>query len=69
MLHAFKHFIFGFKAAVFKPANNTASAKPETDFQYKENNAHSIKIKSAECCWIKCKLKQLDDEHAYKTFP
>ena len=69
MLHAFEHFIFCFKAAVFEPADDTTTAKPKTNFQHHENNAHRIEIKSGESLRIKHKLQKLDDEHTDEALP
>ena len=69
MLHAFQHFIFCFKAAVLEPTNDTAAAKPKTNFKYKKYNAHCVEIKAGECLRIKHKLQQLDDEHTDEALP
>ena len=56
MLHAFEHFIFGFKTAMFEPPDNAAPTKPETNFHYQQEYAHHRKIKPGECLRIKYKL-------------
>lgn len=53
MLHAFEHFVFSFKASVFKPTDNGAATQPETDFQEKENKPHDIKVKPGKRFGIK----------------
>ncbi len=69
MFHAFKHFIFRFKTAVFKPADDSAAAQPETDFKNQEKNPHYIKVKTSERFGIKHKLQEFDDKHTDQPFP
>jgi hypothetical protein len=63
MLHAFEHFVFCFKASVFKPTYNSAATQPETDFQEKENKPHDIKVKPGKRFGIKKQLNHFNNQH------